>query len=523
MLRGGLDRPSAGEAHGEHAPLSDRPDEVGPGRADLAILVPGENVRRRAHEVTNRHAPAVGQDHERVANHALAQVREPRLGGGAGLRLAGELRQRHDRDLQLAGQGLETAADLRDLLDAIGVLRRRRGLHQLEVVDDDEVQADLRLEPPSLGPELHRADVRRVVDVDGRLRQRRHRLRDADEVHLVQEAGPQPLAVDPADRGEEPQDQLLLAHLQAEDADRPGRRVPDGGVFRDVQGEAGLADGRAGREDDEVRGLQPGGQRIEVREARSYAADLAAVRVQVVEAVECLVEELLQRDEPGGQAALGDGVQLGLGPVDGFLDLGRILVSDPGNPPCCRDQVSQDGLALHDPGVLRREDGRGGLLGQRGQVASTADRLELPGALQRLRDRHDVDRLAALPEVHHDAVDLPVCLAVEVARAKDVRDLDDGVAVDQQGAEDGLLGLQALRRKAVEGHGGSGWGSGVADMVARRVPRREGVVHESGGRVHRRPARRAESCGRTVDDADGARQSSRRMTPISLPWIRTSS
>ena len=203
---------------------------------------------------------------------------------------------------------------------------------------------------------------------------------------------------------------------------------------------------------------------------------------------------------------------------------GRVLVADPGDPPGGRDQVPQDGLALDDAGVLRREDRRRRLLGERREVAAAADRLEVAGPLERLGDRDDVDRLAALPEVDHRAVDRPVRLAVEVDRAKDVGDLDDGVAVDQEGAEDGLLGLEALGRKAVEGHGDSGCGlGGRRHGDARRGPARVGCprVRDAASTAGRRA--RAESCGRAVDDADGARQSRRRMTPISLPWIRTSS
>ena len=87
----------------------------------------------------------------------LAQVRQPRLLRLAHLRLAAELAERDDRDAQLAGERLQAARDLRDLLDAVRVAGLRRRLHQLEVVDDHEVEAGLRLEPAGLRPELHRA------------------------------------------------------------------------------------------------------------------------------------------------------------------------------------------------------------------------------------------------------------------------------------------------------------------------------------------------------------------------------
>ena len=88
---------------------------------------------------------------------------------------------------------------------------------------------------------------------------------------------------------EQPQHELLLAHLEAEDAD--ALLVADRRVLGDVEREARLADRRAGGEDHEVALLEPGGQRVEVAEAGADAADLAAVRVEVVEPVVRVVEQ----------------------------------------------------------------------------------------------------------------------------------------------------------------------------------------------------------------------------------------
>src|SRR3989304_2816601 len=74
---------------------------------------------------------------------------------------------------------------------------------------------------------------------------------------------------------------------------------------------------------------------------------------------------------------------------------------------------------------------------------------------------------------------------VERVRAQELGDLDDGVLVDEQGAEDRLLGLDGLRRKAVEGHGDSRAGSGTPQWCGRGGPRRKRPVHQmypQGGR-----------------------------------------
>ena len=185
----------------------------------------------------------------------------------------------------------------------------------------------------------------------------------------------QPLRVDVGDAREQAQDELLLAHLEAEDAD--ALALLDRGVLGDVEREARLADGRAGGDDDQVALLEPGGQRVEVGEAGADAADLAAVGVEVVEPVVGVVEERLERAEPGVDALLADREQLRLGPVDRLLDLGRVLVADPGDPAGRADQVPQDRLALDDPGVLGDVDRGRRLVRQAREVGPAADRLEL--------------------------------------------------------------------------------------------------------------------------------------------------
>ena len=171
------------------------------------------------------------------------------------------------------------------------------------------------------------------------------------------------------------QDELLLAHLEAEDAD--ALALADRGVLGDVEREARLADRRPGGDDDQVALLEAGRERVEVGEAGPHAADLAAVGVEVVEPVVGVVEERLERAEPGVDPLLADGEQLRLGAVDRLLDLGRVLVADAGDPPGRPDQVAQDRLALDDPGVLGDVDRGRRLVGQARQVGATADRLEL--------------------------------------------------------------------------------------------------------------------------------------------------
>src|SRR6476620_9188021 len=85
----------------------------------------------------------------------LAQVGEDRALVGARLDAAVELAQRDDRHVDLARGQLEPAAHLADLLDA--AFDPLVGVHELEVVDDDQAEVLLGGEPARLGPDLEQA------------------------------------------------------------------------------------------------------------------------------------------------------------------------------------------------------------------------------------------------------------------------------------------------------------------------------------------------------------------------------
>src|SRR5206468_9561351 len=102
--------------------------------------------------------------------------------------------------------------------------------------------------------------------------------------------------------------ELLLAHLQAEEPDRAF--LAHGGMLGDVQREAGLANAGAGGENDEVAALEARGEGVEVLEPGADAADLPAVRMQVIQPVIGSMEEIPQAAESRFDALLADAEQL---------------------------------------------------------------------------------------------------------------------------------------------------------------------------------------------------------------------
>jgi hypothetical protein len=176
------------------------------------------------------------------------------------------------------------------------------------------------------------------------------------------------------------------------------------------------------------------------------------VLVEVLEAVVRLPEQGGQRLEAARGAVLADLEQDALGPVDGDLGVVRFLVADRGDLAGCRDQVAQDRLALDDAPVVLDVHRRRHRVHQRREVGGTAHRLQpvAPGEL--LPQGHEVDGLALAVKPQHRLIDVRMLLAVEVRRAQELGDLQNRIRVDQDRAEDALLGFDRLRCQLVDAH-----------------------------------------------------------------------
>ncbi len=91
--------------------------------------------------------------------------------------LTRQLRKRDDRNIQFLAECLQAGCDFRDLLHTIiGALV---SLHQLNVVDDQHIEAALALEPPGAGGQLGDGYAACLVDIE---RNAMHHLRTTDQL-----------------------------------------------------------------------------------------------------------------------------------------------------------------------------------------------------------------------------------------------------------------------------------------------------------------------------------------------------
>ena len=100
--------------------------------------------------------------------------------------------------------------------------------------------------------------------------------------------------------------------------------------------------------------------------------------------------------------------------------------------------------------------GEGDDVGERGQVGGAAHVLELVLVAEQAGDRDQVVRLMLVEQGHHGRVDGLVGVPVEVPRLEQVDDLEQGLVLDEDGAEHRLFRLDVLGRQHASGRGRAG-------------------------------------------------------------------
>ncbi len=123
-------------------------------------------------------------------------------------------------------------------------------------------------------------------------------------VFLVQEPGVDLVRIDFRLGAEQPLDELLLAHFQAEDAD--GLSLLQRGVLRDVKAEAGLAQAGARGDDDQVGRMEAGGHLVELRETGLEPGDQGLAVGDLFDLLVDGADQRLYGREPGAELLVGE-------------------------------------------------------------------------------------------------------------------------------------------------------------------------------------------------------------------------
>ncbi len=196
----------------------------------------------------------------------------------AAFHLARQLRQRHDRNVEFLRQGFELGGDLGDFLHAVFLAAARRARQQLQIVDDQQIEAALALEPARAGGKLRHRKAAGLVDVERQVLQFDRVILDLLEIGLADGAAPDLVGWNAGLFGDDTGGQLLGRHFEREEADdaavdgdgmavglyfaAPGA----GDVVADIGGERGLAHAGTAGDDDQVGRLQAPHHAVEIVE-----------------------------------------------------------------------------------------------------------------------------------------------------------------------------------------------------------------------------------------------------------------
>ena len=257
-------------------------------------------------------------------------------------------------------------------------------------------------------------------------------------------AGAQPLRLDLGLAAHQPLRHLGLRHLEREQPH--GHSVADAEVRGHAEAERRLPHARARREDDEVAGLEPGGDWSSCRNPDGVPViSTPASYSCVMRSKLCLSSASMWLKSSLVRCWESSKIDL-LGAVDEVDGLAGPLPAQARDLAAGLDEAAQDRHLADDArvvaGVRRRGDERRQLV----QADAAADVLELAALLELVDQGDRVDRLALRVQRDGGAVDLGVALAVEVARVEDLADDADGAGREHHRAKDGLLRVEVLRR-----------------------------------------------------------------------------
>ena len=215
------------------------------------------------------------------------------------------------------------------------------------------------------------------------------------------------------------QQQRLLRHFQAEDGHRLA--LPQRHVLGDVQRQRRLPHRRPRRKNDQLGWLQPGRFVVESGVAGGQARDAAAFAENFLEALETVLDEILDADQPGLHAVFGKLENRGLGAVEDHVRIvarrQRLLL----NRRRRVNQAAQNRLFLHDARVVLDVRHARQAVGKLREIRDAAGRFEFAAAREVLHQRDRVDGLLLFAELHHALENVPVLRKKEILRAQRAR------------------------------------------------------------------------------------------------------
>ena len=322
-----------------------------------------------------------------------------------------------------------------------------RGLHELQVVNDDEpVSLRMAQFAARLRASFQNGQARRVVDVHIKLRERVRCIGDGAPIPFGDESAADLREAYARLGTQDTLHKLARGHFQGEEGDRRPRLRR---VHGEVQCERRLADAGPCGKDDQVTRTQAVEQVVCIFEARRNTRHMAFLLRELRDFLERLGEQGVNARKRRGHALLRDVEECFLG---GLHDLVQIVGGVIGKRvDLCRRkyELAQDGRALHDVGMVLPVGERERVVRKVDEVRLAADRLELPRRVERIGKRNLVDGDAADVQVAYRLEDDAMGRTEEVLGLQLQHQLLDSLGVEHACCQNGLLRFDVLGQWSV--------------------------------------------------------------------------
>ncbi len=219
----------------------------------------------------------------------------------------------------------------------------------------------------------------------------------------------------------------------------------------DVGGERRLTHRGAAGDDDEVGRLQAAHALVEIGETGGEAGEAAVAAIGVRRHVDGVGEGCGERLEARAEAArLGKLVELllglldlvGGGGVDGRIE-GRV-----DHDLADRDELAADGEVVDGAAVILGVDDGGGVGGEAAKILRHGQLADGLGAVEEGLQRDRGRALAGPDQLGGVVVNAAVQRVVKMLRLEEAGNAVAGLVIDEDRAEEGLLGLKIVRRGA---------------------------------------------------------------------------
>jgi len=191
--------------------------------------------------------------------------------------------------------------------------------------------------------------------------------------------------------------------------------------------------------------LESSSEFVQIGEPGGNADDFAAVLLDIVELLEELLEHLADGNEVATRSALRDIEDETLGSLDRFVRFDSFVEAEANDFRSSADQSAQSRCALDDPSIVFNVDGARHHAEELSEVGDAAGIVEASGPFEFVDNRHEVGGYPPVVKVEQSLVDDTMAPAKEIVRSEEGSNPNDGVAIDEQATEHGLLGLDIVR------------------------------------------------------------------------------